>query len=181
MSCMMLTVNQIGRIAATLADMFNTGLAQGGDSYTQYGIYMNGKEWAWFLRNNECLDRYGACDARKLARLLYLENVAAYNGRYEEHYVEENADAASFPKYLTLYSLAKYAPYDGDIHRCKLAQWHFDFSVLLDHYLYQIDEGATNKGELYTLIKEQSDAVKSCIVYMDPRRRDTFDLLREMM
>lgn len=179
MSCTMLTEKQTGILAATIADMFNAGLAAGGKSLEVYGLDMNGADWNYFLRENGCRDGYYWCSAYKLAHVLYNTNLAAYNGRYDEHPAEA-APAEYFTAPDALRSLAQRAEYNPKTSRLKLAQWHYDFSVLLDHYLYQISEEATDRSELYNLIQELSETVKRDIVRMDERLRNAYDLLREI-
>lgn len=182
MSCMMLTEKQIATLAATLATMYNIGLAQGGSSYENFGIDMDGMKWTYVLKDEGCLNHDNTCDGQKLARLLYRANMAAYNGRYDEHQAEdipEEAWAEYFKPYCYNRGLTHYAPW-GNNQRHELAQWHFDFSILLDHYLYQLEEDATRDSELFKVMSGLSATVKSCIVYMDPRRRDAYSLLREL-
>ena len=176
---MMLTEKQTGILAATITDMFNAGLACGGKSFEVYGLDMNGADWSRFLRENGCRDGYDWCNAYKLAHVLYNTNLTAYNGRYDEHPAEA-APAEYFTAPEMLCSLAKRAEFNPKTSGLKLAQWHFDFSVLLDYYLYQISEEATERSELYELIRELSDTVKHDIVRMDERRKIGLDTLREL-
>ena len=183
MSCMMLTAKQTAILAATLANMYNIGLAQGGSAYENFGLDMDGREWTSLLRDNGCLERGNYCNARELARVLYSVNMAAYNGRYGDYKADDILETVwdgFFDPHCYNRGLARYASW-GDNHRHELAQWHFDFSVLLDHYLYQIDEDATRDGDVFKVLTHQAAMVKSNIVSMDPRRRDTFSLLRELM
>ena len=165
MSCMMLTAKQIWTLAATLTNMFNIGLAKGGESYSQFGLEMNGVEWERFLRDNDCLDKYGSCKTERLARLLHATNLAAYNGRYSEHQAEEIQEE-EWARFVNPYchdrGLARYAP--GE-----LSQWHFDFLALLEHYIYQIEEDATRNSDVLRILHEQASMIEHNIVHMDPR------------
>lgn len=177
MSCMMLTTKQIGILAGTLADLYNIGGQCGGGAYECYGLGLDTREFDRLLHDNNCIEHIWHCNALMLARLLYAENLAAYNGRYGETY-------GNRPKILVqpdeIKSIAKYSRYNGEISRHELMQWHFDLSVILDHYLYQIAEDATIHGAVYKALEAINNTIKESIINMDPRRKNPYDLLREI-
>ena len=178
MSCMMLTTKQIGILAGTLADLYNVGGQRGGGAYENYGLSLDTRLFDRLLCENDCIEHVWHCNALKLARLLYSENLAAYNGRYGETF-GNRPEILIKPEEIK--SIAKHARYLSDINRSELMQWHFDLSVILDHYLYQIAEDATYHKEVYNALETINNGIKMSIIRMDPRCKNPFDLLREMM
>ena len=111
----------------------------------------------------DCRTPSGDFDGEMIARELWRLNVAAYNGRYNDQGGEElPPDLVGLPDIRRAYSLWKMPQYAD--HRETPQQWHFHLCRLLDCWLYQTNEEATDKHEKRQALHKFSDALKVAIV-----------------
>lgn len=173
MSCFVMQPESIRKIAYTLEKCLNVHQysntisivthaidAAGGVPYGFYAYSIQpGSISAAFA---DCRTPSGDFDAEMIACELWRLNVAAYNGRYHEEGGEElPPDRVGLPP-RPVYSLWK-PPVYGD-HRETPQEWHYHLCRLLDCWLYQTGEDATDKHEKRQALRKFSDALKVAIV-----------------
>ena len=121
MSCFICNADTISALAAIVTDTLNS---------RQSCIYFN-IDGAAFA---DCIDQ-GIYDDHKVYRKLYIENLKAYNGRYNENVRE----------------FAKYVPFTGN-------RWTIEEQAKVykagQCFLYQISEDATYNRPIYKAVKE---------------------------
>lgn len=155
MSCLMTRPESIATLAETISRVSHSG-------YELYGISTGAKLWT-ALRDLGCSNDFGYLDAKPVAEALHRVNVAAYNGRYEEH---------QQPDTVPDYNNIKPA---FDVPRCRYdGRWiyddpHYRFAGLLDFFNYQCEEDATRNNLLCVGLREFADRWKHQIIASDPR------------
>lgn len=126
MSCFICTPETVAMLAGIVTDTLNS---------RQSCIYFNIDGAAF----NDCIID-GEYDAHKVYRKLYIENLKAFNGRYNEKVRE----------------FAKYVPYD---HKRWTIQEQAQVYKRGRCYLYQISEDATYNKPIYKAVESFLDSV----------------------
>ncbi|MCI8351949.1 MAG: hypothetical protein HFJ86_12445 [Oscillospiraceae bacterium] len=103
---------------------------------------------------------YGAFSAEAIYNKLYAFNIKAYNSRYAGH--EKPGDDIAPAVHLSRYKIHHGPEYRE--HGFAVRPWHYHLAKLLDFYIYQTNEDATYRDQLWEAMQEFSTHLKSFIV-----------------
>lgn len=174
MSCFVMKPESIRKMGYTMEKIFNCYQYSNTLTITMQAVDaaggIPGHACAYYIQPGslgaafaDCRTPSGDFDGEMIARELWRLNVAAYNGRYNEQGGEElPPDLVGLPDIRRAYSLWKMPQYAD--HREKPQEWHFHLCRLLDCWLYQTGEDATDKHEKRQALRKFSDALKIAIV-----------------
>lgn len=174
MSCFVMKPESIRQIGYTIEKIFNCYLYSNTATITMHAVDAAGGLPAclggYYIQPGslgvvfaDCRTPSGDFDGEMIARELWRLNVAAYNGRYNEQGGEElPPDLVGLPDIRRAYSLWKMPEYAD--HMEKPQEWHYHLCRLLDCWLYQTCEDATDKHEKRQALRKFSDALKVAIV-----------------
>lgn len=139
MSCFIMDT----RAVATIADGIEKTLNMG---YTYLRI-----EAPETLREalKDCADWHGYFDGAKIFSKLYALNYWAFRERYQGRHLENVAEQ---PEPVGVKSLLSCVEWENG--HCIVKPEHYHYTKLLECFIYQCDEGAAAKTQLYKGLKE---------------------------
>lgn len=136
MSCMLMDADRLAVLSATIAHLLRVG-------FPVFGFDAP-----------EGLRKALPASDSEIYRKLYDLNARAYGYRYNEHCSEAPEVRAQ--------SIAGRPPI-ADNRYC-VAHWHYQFAKMLDFYIYQVTERATENDPVVLALQELSDRVFRYIV-----------------
>lgn len=146
----------------TMSDRAHAALANTLESVLNMGFNRFGFEAPKSLHTalKDCCDKCGFYSAEKIYNRLYALSVAAYTGRYNGHGTQqpETDTAPDMPSVDTIITPRQY-----DQHEL-LQPWHFKFCKLLDCFIYQCSEDATQNDPLLLALTDFSLLYKSFLI-----------------
>ena len=153
MSCMVMKKEPLAALANAVEARLNC----------DYGFWGFEAPTSLYDAFRDCRGCY-SFSAEAIYKKLYAFNIKAYNGRYAGH--EEPGDDIAPEVDLTRYKIHHGPEYRE--HGFAVRPWHFHLAKLLDFYIYQTNEDATYRDQLWEAMHEFSSHLKSFIVQNSP-------------
>lgn len=146
MSCFMMDERAISVLSNTLESVMNSG-------FNRFGF-----EAPESLHKalSDCRDHYGFYLSEKIFSRLYILNARAYSNRYKSDW------NSCIPVKPEIHSIIQKRQLEN--HHEKLLKWHYKFAKLLDCFIYQVSEDATQNDPLTLALIDFSRLYKSFLV-----------------
>lgn len=158
MSCMMSSPRQLSALATAAENLLNMG-------YNFAGYYAPG---ALFEALNDCADPQRFFDEKLIYERLHRLNATAYNGRYNRNPADPADDLpADFPEVPRFVERVAWA--DG---RWEVQPGHYKLLKLLDFFIYQVCEDATQNDPLTKALEEWAHRLQAFIIQNSPAYKE---------